>query len=41
MFKPSDQVANAEQTAKLLRLKLKKGEDLSELELRIALLELK
>ncbi len=40
-FKPSDQVAKAEQTVKLLSLKLKKGEDLSELELRFALLELK
>jgi hypothetical protein len=29
-FKPSDQVAKAEQTAKLLSLKLKKDEDLSE-----------
>jgi hypothetical protein len=38
-FKLSDQVAKAEQTAKLLSLKLKKGEDQSELELRIALLE--
>jgi hypothetical protein len=38
-FKPSDKVAKAEPTAKLLSLKLKKGEDLSELELRIALLE--
>ncbi len=34
--KPSDQVAKADQTAKLLSLKLKKGEDPSELELRIA-----
>ncbi len=40
-FEPSDQVTKGEQTAKLLSLKLKKGEDLSELELRIALLELK
>jgi hypothetical protein len=40
IFKPSDQVAKAEQTAKLLSLKLKKGEDPSELELRIASLEL-
>ncbi len=40
-FKPSDQVAKAEQTAKLISLKLKKGEDPSQLELRIALLELK
>jgi hypothetical protein len=39
-FKPSDQVAKAEKTAKLLSLKLKKGEDPSELELRIPLLEL-
>ncbi len=38
-FKPSDQVAKAEQTAKLLSLKLKKG-DPSELELKIALIEL-
>jgi hypothetical protein len=36
-FEPSDQVAKVEQTAKLLSLKLKKGEDLTELELRIAL----
>ena len=35
-FKPFDQVAKAEQTAKLLNLKLKKGGDPSELELKIA-----
>jgi hypothetical protein len=40
-FKPSDQVAKAEQTTKLLRQKLKKGKDPSELGLRINLLELK
>jgi hypothetical protein len=40
-LKPSDQVAKAEQTANLLCLKLKKCEDPSELELGIALLELK
>ncbi len=39
-FKLSDQVAKAEKTAKLLSLKLKKGEDPSELELRIGLLSL-
>lgn len=39
-FKPSDQVAKAEQTAKLLSLKLKKGGDPSELELKIASIEL-
>jgi len=38
-FKPFDQVAKAEQTAKLLNLKLKKGEDPSELELKIASIE--
>ncbi len=39
MFKPSDQVSKAEQTANFLSLKLKKGDDPSELELRIPLLE--
>jgi hypothetical protein len=38
-FKLSDQVAKAEQTVKLLSLKLKKGGDLSELELKIASIE--
>jgi hypothetical protein len=38
-FKPFDQVANAEQTTKLLNLKLKKGRDPSKLELKIALIE--
>ncbi len=38
-FKLSDQVVKAEQTAELLCLKLKKGGDLSELELKIALIE--
>ena len=38
-FKLSDQVAKAEQTAKLLSLKLKKGEDQSELELKIMSIE--
>ena len=37
--KPFNQVAKAEQTVKLLNLKLKKGGDPSELELKIALIE--
>jgi hypothetical protein len=35
-LKPSDQVVKAEQAAKLFSLKLKKGRDPSELELKIA-----
>ncbi len=38
-FKPSDEVAKAEQTVKLLSLKLKKVGDPSELELKIASIE--